>query len=37
VKDHYQNASHEIDQIGVYRRVHWHDVAFLSDHQGQKL
>jgi hypothetical protein len=37
VKDRYQNAGHEIDEIGAGRCVDWHDAAFLWDHQAQKL
>ena len=37
LKDHHQNAGHEIDQIGACQCVHRHGVVFLSDHQVQKL
>jgi hypothetical protein len=37
VKDHYQNAGHEIDQIGAHRCVHRHGFVFFSDQQVQKL
>jgi hypothetical protein len=37
MKDHHQNAGHEIDQIGACRCVHRHAFVFLSDHQAQKL
>jgi len=37
VKGRYQNAGHEIDQIGARRCVHWRGTAFLWDHQIQKL
>src|SRR5215831_21081164 len=37
VKDRYQNAGHEIDQIGECRCIHWHGTASLWDHQVQKL
>jgi hypothetical protein len=36
-KDRYQNAGHEIDQIGACRCVHGHGTAFLWDHQVEKL
>jgi hypothetical protein len=37
LKDHYQNAGHEIDQIGAYRCVQWHGSVFSCDQQVQKL
>jgi len=37
VKDHHQNADHEIDPIGACRCVHSHGRAFVSDYQIQKL
>jgi hypothetical protein len=37
VKDHHQNAGHEIHQIGACGWVHRNDFAFVSDHQVQKL
>jgi len=37
MKDHHQNAGHQIDQIGARRCVYWHGRAFVSDHQVQKL
>jgi len=37
VKDHYQKAGHEIDQIGAYRCVQWHGSVFFCDQQVQKL
>jgi hypothetical protein len=35
VKDRYQSAGHEIDQIDARRCVDWHGTAL--DHQVQKL
>jgi len=37
VKDHDQNAGHEIDQIGACPCVQRHGSGFLSDHQVQKF
>jgi hypothetical protein len=33
LKDHYQNASHQVDQIGAHYRIHLHDSAFFRDRQ----
>jgi hypothetical protein len=33
LKDHHQNARHQIDQIGAYHRIHLHDSVFFHDTQ----
>jgi hypothetical protein len=35
LKDHHQNASHEIDQIGAHHRIHLHDSVLFPDRQTQ--
>jgi hypothetical protein len=37
LKDHHQNAGHEIDQVGSYRYVDRHGDVVLSNPQVQKL